>query len=100
MPVLDLTQDRHDILGHRARAQAGVGNRNHGGRDLVGKISSGSRRFRKLGIEGDFLFAHLSALKIKDDRLINLVQLVFRVAYGVNPSARRSSEEASWILGQ
>jgi hypothetical protein len=43
--------------------------------------------------------AHFSLLE-KDDGLIRLVQVVFRVAYGVNPAARGSSEEASWILGQ
>jgi hypothetical protein len=41
---------------------------------------------------------HFSLLE-KDDGLIRLVQVVFRVAYGVNPAACGSSEEASWTLG-
>src|SRR5262249_48841622 len=39
--------------------QACIGNRNQRGPDLVGKISSGSRRIRDVGIETDFVVAHL-----------------------------------------
>jgi hypothetical protein len=51
--------------------------------DFVGKISPGPNLFRELGIETDFVVAHLPILK--DDRLIELVQAVFRVAGSVNP---------------
>jgi hypothetical protein len=40
VPVLNLAQDRLDILGHRARTQAGIGNRNYSEADLVSKVSS------------------------------------------------------------
>ena len=59
MPVLHLSQDRLDIPDYRTRAQADVGNGDHGRRDLVGKESSRSWRFRELGIESDFVVSHL-----------------------------------------
>jgi hypothetical protein len=37
MPVLDLAQNRFNIIGHCGLAQADVNNRNHLGRDLVDK---------------------------------------------------------------
>jgi hypothetical protein len=55
VPLLDLSQDRFDILGHRARAQAGVDNGNQNRRDLVGKISSGFDLVREVGVERDFV---------------------------------------------
>jgi hypothetical protein len=94
MPVLDLSQHRFDIFEDRARAQAGVGDRNQGRRDLVSKISPGFDLVREVGVEADFAAAHFSLLE-KDDGLIRVVRVVFRVDYGMNPAARRSSEEAS-----
>ena len=81
VPVFNLSQDRHDILGHPTRAQAGVGNRNHGGRDLVGKISSGSRRFRELGIESDFVTHLWTEAGIARFRMI----VASRVTPGIGP---------------
>ena len=60
MPLLDLSQDCFDILGYRTFAQTGIGNWNHGRRDLVGKVSLSSRRFREIGIESDFVLVHLT----------------------------------------
>jgi len=57
--VLDLAQDRLDILGHRARAHAGIGNGNQCRRYLVGKIGPRFGCFRGVGIESDFVTAHL-----------------------------------------
>ena len=94
VPVLDLAQDRLDVFSHYPRAQTGIADRNHSWADLVAKISSRSWGFRGLGVEGDFAAAHFSLLE-KDDGLIRVVQVVFRVDYGMNPAARRSKEEAS-----
>ena len=44
VPVFDFLQDRFDIIGHRMRAQARIGNRNQRGPDSVGKISPSSGR--------------------------------------------------------
>jgi hypothetical protein len=59
VPVLNLAQHCLNIVGHRAFAQAGIDNRNDDGRDLVGKISPCSDRFREVGVETDFVVAHL-----------------------------------------
>jgi hypothetical protein len=61
--MLDLAQDRLDIFGYRAFAQAGIGNRDHRRRDIVGKISPSSDRFLEVGIERDFVAAHCAAKK-------------------------------------
>jgi hypothetical protein len=46
VPILDLAQNRLDILSHRALPQAGIDNRNHDGADLVksARVPGGSER--------------------------------------------------------
>jgi len=61
VPVLDLLQHRLNILDHRALAYVGIHNRNQLRRDLVGKVSMSSRRFREIGIESDFVLVHLTS---------------------------------------
>ena len=46
--MLDLSQDGFDILSHSALAQTDVDNRNHRGRDFVGKVSPSYDRFGRL----------------------------------------------------
>jgi len=59
VPVLDFLRDRFDIVGYRALTQAGIGDGNQCRSDLVDKVSPHPDRLCEVGIESDFVPAHL-----------------------------------------
>jgi hypothetical protein len=62
-----------DRFGYRALPQASVGNGNQCRSDLVSKVSPSFDRVRKVGIETDFVAAHLVTHQ-KDDNMPELAQ--------------------------